>query len=195
MSFDDSKGSGDQELQQLYSESLQMIPDAVRSACRRYRYKPNKLELDGLVQRVRVKLFDDHYAALRSFKHQAPLKTWLQKVVNNLVSRYAQQQRRNVSLGRFSPDAFFSKATPEDRIISKEQKQRQEERLKAVLPKLTPRQRELYDLSCQDDLDDKEIAKRMGISPNSVSSLRRKLIEKLQRLLEQGDTDLSGRGE
>ncbi|GEM_PF-956746 len=194
MSFDDSKGSGDQELQQLFSESLPMIPDAVRKAFHRYRYKPNKLELDGLAQQVRVKLLEDDYAALRSFKHQASLKTWLQKVVNNLVSQYVRQQRRKVSLERFSPDAFFSKATPEDRIISKEQKQRQEERLKAVLPKLTPRQRELYDLSCRDDLDDKEIAKRMGIKPNSVSSLRRKIIAKLRKLLEEEEADLSGRG-
>ncbi len=166
----------------------------MRKAFHRYGYKPNKLELDGLAQQVRVKLFDDDYAALRSFKHLSSLETWLQKVAHNLVSQYVQQQRRKVSLERFSPDAFFSKATPEARIISKEQKEMLEKRLKAVLPKLTPRQRELYELSCQDDLDDKEIAKRMGIKLGSVSSLRRKLIEKLQGLLEEGEADLSGRG-
>jgi len=195
MSFDDSKGDGNQEIKQLFNESLPLIPDAVRKAFHKYRYKPNQLELDGLAQQVRVKLLDDDYAALRSFKHQSSLKTWLQKVVNNRVSRYVQQQRRKLSLGRFSPDAFFSKATPEDRIISKEQKRMQKKKLKAVLPKLTPRQRKLYDLSCQDDLDDEEIAKRMGIKPGSVSSLRRKLIEKLQKLFEEGEADLSGRGE
>jgi RNA polymerase sigma-70 factor (ECF subfamily) len=194
MSFDDSNGNGDQELQQLYSESLRMIPDAVRKAFHRYKYKPNKLELDGLAQQVRVRLLDNDYAALRSFKHQASLKTWLQKITNNLVSRYVQRQRRKVSLERFSPDAFFSKATPEARVISKEQKEMQKKKLKAALSKLTPRQRQLYDLSCQDDLDDEEIAKRMGIKPNSVSSLRRKLIAKLRRLLEEGEADLSGRG-
>jgi RNA polymerase sigma factor (sigma-70 family) len=194
MSFDDSKGNGDQELKRLFSESLRMIPDAVRKAFHRYRYKPNKLELDDLAQRVRVKLVDDDYAALRTLKHRASLKAWLQKVTNNLASPYVQRQRRCLSLGRFSPDAFFSKATPEDRAISKEQKEMRMKRLKAVLPKLTPRQRMLFDLSCQDDLDDKEIAKRMGIKPSSVSSLRRKLIEKLQELLEEGEADLPGRG-
>jgi RNA polymerase sigma-70 factor (ECF subfamily) len=194
MSFDDSKGNGDQELKQLFDKSSPMIPDAVRKAFHKYRYKPNKLESDGLAQRVRVKLLNNDYAALRSFHYQASLKSWLQKVVNNLVSRYVQQQRRNVSLDEFSPEAFASKTTPEEQIISEEQKEMRLRRLKAALSKLTPRQRMLFDLSRQDDLDDEEIAKRMGIKLSSVSSLRRKVIAKLRRLLEEGEADLSGRG-
>jgi RNA polymerase sigma factor (sigma-70 family) len=151
------------------------------------------LEFDGLVQQVRFKLFRDDYAALRSFDHRASLKSWLQKIVNNFVSRYVQQQRRNVGLEELPPDVLGSELTPEEQIIAEEQEEIWKKRLEAVLPDLTPRQRELYELSCQDVLDDKEIAKRMGIKPSSVSSLRRKMIAKLRKLLEEGETDLPGR--
>lgn len=176
MSSDKSKGKGDREIKQLFSESSPLIPDAVRWAFRRYRYKPNKLESDGLAQRVRVKLLDDDYAALRSFKHQAPLKSWLQKLVNNFVSRYVQRQRRNVGLEELPPDVLVSELTPEEQAIAEEQEVTWKKKLKAVLPGLTPRQRMLFDLSRRDDLDDTEIAKRMGISTDSVASLRRKMI-------------------
>jgi RNA polymerase sigma factor (sigma-70 family) len=176
-------------LPQLFDESLTMIPDAVRRACRKYRYQPNQLEFSGLVQRMIVKLFINDYVALRSFDHRASLKTWLQKIADNLVNRYVQQQRRNLSLEEFSTEVFASKATQEEQVISEEQKEMQEKRLKAALPKLTPRQRMLFDLLCRDDLDDQGIAKLMGVKLKSIYELRSKLIRKLQRLLEEDDAN------
>jgi RNA polymerase sigma factor (sigma-70 family) len=109
-------------------------------------------------------LLIDDYAALHSFDHRASLKTWLQKIANNLVNRYVQRQRRNLSLEELSPDIFVSEPAQEKQAISEEQEELREKMLKTALSKLTERQRMLFDLSRRDDLDDEGVAKLMGSS-------------------------------
>jgi len=187
---DDSKENGNQN---LFDESLPLIPNAVRNACRKYKYKANQLEIDGLVQRISIKLFLNDYAALRSLKDRNSLGPWLQKIADNLVKRYVQQQRRNVSVDGLPPDVFAIEATQEEQIISEEQKEARKKELEAALSKLTSRQRTLYELSCQDDLDDAQIAELMGIKLKSVQELRHRLKRKLQKLIGEGNADLPGR--
>ncbi len=191
MSSDGSKEYSDQEPKQLFDKLLPLIPNAVHSACHKYRYKPNDLEFDGLVQRIHIKLFIKNYAALRSLEHPDSLKLWLQKIADNLVERYVRQQRRNVSLEGFQPDAFAVRATQEEHLISEEEEEARKKRFKAALSKLTARQRLLFDLSYREEMKDAEIAKLMKITLKSVRELRYKLKMKLKRLLEKKDADSS----
>jgi RNA polymerase sigma factor (sigma-70 family) len=193
MNSDDSKEDDNQEIRNLFKKALLLIPDAVRIACHKRKYKANKLEIDGLRQQISVKLFKNNYAALRSLENHESLKPWLQKIADNLVANYAHRQRRNLSLEGFRPDAFPVKATQEEMVIAKEQRQLRKKKINAALSKLTPRQRKLYELSCQDDLDDARIAELMGIAVKSVRELRHRMKERLKVLVKEGDTDSPGR--
>lgn len=193
MNSDDSKEDDNQEIQNLFNQALLLIPDAVRIAFHKRKYKANKLEVDGLRQQISVKLFKNNYAALRSLENHESLKPWLQKIADNLVANYARRQRRNLSLEGFSPDAFPVKAPQEEIAIAKEQRQLQKKKLNAALSKLTPRQRKLYELSCRDDLNDARIAELMGIAVKSVRELRHRMKERLKVLVKEGDTDSTGR--
>jgi len=171
----------DGDYQQVISDLLPEIPNAVRLACMSHWHRADTGETEDLCQQVVLLLIRADYRCLRSFDHRrASLKTWLKVVVRNYVRRYRQSRKRLPNTEEIVAEALSYRPALETEILSKQRMKS----LDQAIGKLTEREKQLYELLCRDDLIDADIAERMGINPASVRRRRYDLIQKIKRLIE-----------
>jgi RNA polymerase sigma-70 factor (ECF subfamily) len=127
-------------------------------------------ELEDLTQEVFVRLCKDDFRLLRSYDPaRASLSTWL-TIVARSTARDGLRRRR--------ADAVPIDAVPEAQLAVDPVEP--VERLKLPDALLSPRQREILTMLYDREMDVAEIAKALGIDPQTVRSAHHKAMVKLR---------------
>jgi RNA polymerase sigma factor (sigma-70 family) len=162
---------------------LQELRQAVSQAYRCHRHRPRPGEVEEISQQIFSRLIEDNHRRLRSFDgERSSLQTWLHAIAKNHVSRHLRREGRIGSLADIKLDALLSPPPQEDACLSSERKSL----LQAAASELSPRERQMLELLCQDGLKDTERAKTLGIKPDSFRVLKHQLIKKLRGLVGGG---------
>ena len=106
MSKANAENSQDSTLNERLEQVIPLLGSVIRNACRRYRHPTSADEVARLKQRLILHLLENANA-LDGFRQQASLHTWLQKVANNYISRFLQQERRLTVLEDVLPALFI----------------------------------------------------------------------------------------
>jgi RNA polymerase sigma factor (sigma-70 family) len=164
-----------------FKSLLSQIRVQVCWTCRHYRPYPDRSVIDDLAQDVVVSLIKNDGHNLKSFEHRATEKTWLRVVVLHHVARHFKGQKPTESLEDLPIDSQpLQPPSQEDEVLFKELK----ELVERVQDGFTERERELLNHLC-DGLDDKEIAKRMGIAVRTVQRNKCVLYKKIKVIVRR----------
>lgn len=173
----DSPDTAISEIEKLFLDILPDIPSAVRQACQSLGHHPDKMEFDGLCQRIVMLLMNKDFHTLRSFDKRSERLTWLFTIAKRYILRLLQKQKREVHLEDLPLDSFIVQPDQEERLISEEM----EKLLQTAVSKLTKREQKLFRLITQ-GLKAEDIAKEMRIKKESVYPEKSALIKKLQNI-------------
>ncbi len=143
-------------------------------------YLRQKIEVDDVLQETFLKA----YASVSSFEYrgEGSLLTWLKRIAENLLLYWAREHRRTSQLPLV--DSVVAKqASPSRRLRQEERFQR----LQDVLSRLSDEQREVILLARVESVPIKEIAKRLGKTPDAVRQILWRSLQKLRASF--GDTE------
>ena len=141
-----------------------LILSAVRGAARA------GTELDDLVQEVFARLCKDNFRLLKTYDPaRAGLSTWL-TIVARSTARDALRRRR--------PEGVPLEAVPEAQLAVAPVEPVRKLKLPEAL--LSPRQREILAMLYDREMDVAEIARALGIDPQTVRSAHHKAMVKLR---------------
>jgi RNA polymerase sigma-70 factor (ECF subfamily) len=131
-------------------------------------------EVHDILQELFVRLCDNNFRLLKSYDpKRARLTTWLAVIARNMAIDYLRRCRlRYTILGEIpdkGPDERSIKCDADHIILSFD-----------VLP---PRQMMVMTLLYKKDMNIKEVAGFMGITEQSVRSMRHKAVKKLRRIV------------
>lgn len=96
------------------------------------------------------------------------------------VSNYVRSKKRAISLDEIPSGSIVCEPTQVDRLIALKRRGS----LGCAVPKLTARERQLFQLLCRDEVTAAEVAKEMGIKVESVHRRKHALIKKLQEIID-----------
>ncbi len=140
------------------------------------RFARDHAEAEDMLQEGFVRVFKD----LGQFRREGPLGGWIRRImVNTALSHLRKQKHFMSSIGDFEP--FEQVASGEVDIVSK----LEAERLTAVLQKLPPGYRTVFNLYAIDGFSHEEIAEQLGITIGTSKSQLFKAREYLKRLLDK----------
>jgi RNA polymerase sigma-70 factor (ECF subfamily) len=140
---------------------------------------PNPGEIEDLTQEVFVRLCKDGFRLLRSYDpSRAALSTWL-TIVARSTARDALRRRR--------ADSVPIENVPEAQLAVDPVEPVQKLKLPEAL--LSPRQREILGMLYDREMDVAEVARALGIDPQTVRSAHHKAMLKLRAHFK---TDLEG---
>jgi len=139
-------------------------------------------EIEDLTQDVFVRLCKDNFRLLRSYDPaRASLSTWL-TIVARSTARDGLRRRR--------PESVTIEAVPEARLAVDPIEPVGKLKLPEAL--LSPRQREILAMLYDRDMDVAEVARALGIDPQTVRSAHHKAMVKL-RAHFRADSERDGR--
>ena len=131
---------------------------------------PQPSEIEDLTQEVFVRLCKDNFRLLRSYDPaRAALSTWL-TIVARSTARDALRRRR--------AEAVPIEAVPEAQLAIEPVEPVQKLKLPEAL--LSPRQREILGMLYDQEMEVAEIARALGIDPQTVRSAHHKAMLKLR---------------
>ncbi len=165
------------EIEQLFLDTIPLIPPVVRQACQSLNHHPNQMEFDGFASRIMMLLMDNDFHTLRSFGNGSKPQTWLFTIAKRLILRRLKEQKRELPLEDLPPDSFTTQPVQEEKLIWEEE----EKLLQAAVSKLAKGERKLFGLMLQ-GVKAEEIAKELGIKKESVYPKKSALIKKLQKI-------------
>lgn len=116
-------------------------------------------------------LVDNDARLLRSFQGRSTLSTWLVSIARHQALMVARRPRPPV---RGAPEPA---SDPLEQVVRAEGAAR----LREALDALAPRERLLLSLHYRDGLSHAEIASVIGVSPNSVSPLLARALDRLKK--------------
>jgi RNA polymerase sigma factor (sigma-70 family) len=127
-------------------------------------------EVEDLVQEVFLRLCRDDFRLLRSYDPaRAQLSTWI-TIISRSTARDALRRRQ--------PVVMPLEAVPESRLAVEPVEPVQ--RLKLPEALLSPRQREILTMLYDQEMEVGEVAKALGIDPQTVRSAHQKAMVKLR---------------
>lgn len=163
----------------IFEEEVMPLLDGVICAAFRHCHQFASAEdRKRLRQRLSLHLLEKTKSRLGTFQQRSSLRTWLQKVANNYVSRFLQEERRYENLEAAPQSLFTLMPAQEDQVLQNEQRTL----LAKALKKLTQREQKLIELVRQ-GLSAKVIARRMEMGEASVYPRRCVVIDKLRALM------------
>ena len=140
-----------------------------------YRFVPNHEDASDLSQEVFLRAF----RALKKFRGQASLGTWLYRIgVNVCLNRLSQKVPRNEPLDEQAHVDTRSES-PSDRLMRGER----EGRVRLAVAQLPPRQRAALILRVYKELSHQEIAAALGTSVGAAKANVFHALRNLKRLL------------
>lgn len=158
---------------------LKLISAAVRRAYKIYHHCLNTADIDDITQSIALSLVKKYGHDLRSFERLLFERKWLLVVAKRATLRFWRGQKDLVSLEHMAPDDFACPPSQEEQVFLEEMNKLLDE----LVGELTGRKRQLIELMSQ-ELDDEEMAERMGIKVRSVYKARQRLREKITMLSE-----------
>jgi RNA polymerase sigma-70 factor (ECF subfamily) len=147
-----------------------LVASAVRGVAR------EAAEVEDLAQEVFLRLCKDDFRLLRSYDPaRAGLSTWI-----TIVARSTARD----ALRRHRPVVMPIEAVPEGRLAVDPVEPAQKLKLPEAL--LSPRQREILTMLYDREMDVAEVAKALGIDPQTVRSAHHKAMVKLRAHFKSG---------
>jgi len=178
----DSREPSDDDLENLFLQEIHpIISGVVRKVCASLRRHPDLIDADEFARRIAYLLWKNDYQVLRSFKHESEPETWLFTIAKRHILHELRERDGIVSLDDVPPDSLIAQPNQEERLTS----QYKEKALLAAISKLTEREQKLFGLLRQGRSTEK-IAEELGIKRRSASVMKRALIKKLRRIIEEG---------
>ena len=161
----DALARGDKEAWEAFVRRYAgLVAAAVRGVAR------EAAEVEDLAQEVFVRLCKDDFRLLRSYNPtRAGLSTWI-TIVARSTARDAKRRHR--------PVLMAIEAVPESRLAVDPIEPA--ERLKLPEALLSPRQREILTMLYDREMEVAEVAKTLGIDPQTVRSAHHKAMVKLR---------------
>ena len=161
----DALARGDKEAWEAFVRRYAgLVAAAVRGVAR------EAAEVEDLAQEVFVRLCKDDFRLLRSYNPtRAGLSTWI-TIVARSTARDAMRRHR--------PVLMAIEAVPESRLAVDPIEPA--ERLKLPEALLSPRQREILTMLYDREMEVAEVAKTLGIDPQTVRSAHHKAMVKLR---------------
>jgi RNA polymerase sigma factor (sigma-70 family) len=170
------------DMGKLFKNIYPDVSEVVRKVCIRLGRHPDQVDVDEIVQRMAYSFWKDDYRALRSFKRDSSLETWLFSIAKREVPHWLREQNRTESLEGKPSDSFIVRQRQEEWLLAKERK----EKVREAVSKLTEHDQKLYGLLCQ-ELSMEEIAQEMKVKSRSVSVMKWLLIKRLQKIIGLAD--------
>jgi RNA polymerase sigma factor (sigma-70 family) len=171
----------ERSLEQVVEAMYPHIFLMVRLALRLHNHPACEGEIEDLSHETILLLIEDDFRRLRTFDEtKASIKTWLKAVVMHQVGRHLQRQAIYELNGLSESDLIYDH---KNEAFAQEHKRAE---IQAALNKLTGRERQLFDLLCQDGMKVREIADVMGIQVDSVYRRKHALIQKIRFLVRAG---------
>ncbi|MCD7970669.1 MAG: sigma-70 family RNA polymerase sigma factor [Alistipes sp.] len=152
------------------------------SICQLYTQRTggNRDDADDLLQEVFIKV----YLKLHRYNPDYTFGQWIYTIARNTFIDYVRKRREDLSLDNF-PDGHptvspsSSTPTPEESIISSQQKAQLEQHLE----RMTPRYRKLIELRYFRDLSYEEIATELAVPMGTVKTQIHRAREQLCRFI------------
>ena len=146
--------------------------------------------LEDLHQEVFLSLFDNNHRKLRQYKgkNNCSLASWLRLIASRTAIDFLRKQRNPLYLDDAVEDKkklmenLVDESDPPDKSLEKEESY---QIFKNIIQELSPRDRYLFELSCGQELPDKEIAQIMNLSISAVYMRKSRIKKKLQVILEK----------
>lgn len=170
----------DAQVKELFARAEKLFDSAARFAFLNNKHSPSPEDVARLKQRLSLHLLEDDFRRLRSYDHRAKLETWLQAVANREASRFLRQENRHFSLDDAPPGIFLQPPTQEVLLLNKEQRRL----LEKVLPKLAPRQRQIFD-DWQQGVAAEKTAQGMNTKVATVHRQRQRVLQKIRELIQK----------
>jgi RNA polymerase sigma-70 factor (ECF subfamily) len=171
----------------LYGRYERLIIACVRKTLARYTAYLSEDDVEDIVSTVCLNLVKDDFRRLRAFDGTRGYKvsSWLGLIATNTcLDALRRREPRHTSMDRGGPDDEPLQVADPGRDAQAELARAEEQRaLLAAIDALTPSDREFFDLMWDVELAPEEIARRLGISVNTVYSRKNKLREKLARAI------------
>jgi RNA polymerase sigma factor (sigma-70 family) len=180
MSLPDFNPTTPIDLEKLVAILLPNIHGAVRWSCLRRQGRIHEDEVDDLSQQIILKLVEDDFRRLHSFKRRSSFKTWLQAVINRHVHKCLCRRKRAENLDEVDQRALIY-SPPQDQDIYAVEKQ---ELLFRALGMLSEQERLLYHLWFVSELDPIKIAAVLGNEVRIIYKRKQTLVLKLARFVQ-----------
>ena len=186
----------------FYKRYDRLIITCLKKVLHRYTALYGEQDLEDMVNTVCLNLIKDDYHKLRAFDPTRgyKLSSWVGLIATNTAHdalRRREPIHQRLDAGHQgdddAPPVQFADdgALPGDALETREQW----DTLCAAIRELSPADQEFLTLYYEQELEPEDIARRMGISVNTVYSRKNKVREKLRRIVEQmfdGKTAASG---
>jgi RNA polymerase sigma factor (sigma-70 family) len=162
----------------LVTNSRPQIVNAVRIACRKYKYHATPEEMEDFIEQIIVLLLEDDCRRVRTHDpSKSSFKTWLQHVANHYVSRQLQKNHVAESLEDYLLTLSYA-PKQEKELLRKEQRAILED----AIDKLSLHDQRIARLKLR-EVPDEEIAKELNIKAVSVGREWRGIKTKLMGIM------------
>lgn len=141
-------------------------------------------EADEIAQEVFVRLARDGARSLRAFGWRCSLKTYILTLAASCaIDRFRREGRAGARIVRWARarEAAPSSTDPAEELLAGET----EEAVREALGRLPPRDRLLVEMRFWRGLENAEIARALGTSPDAVRSALRRALEVLEKRLKK----------
>ncbi len=166
------------ELQELVQASRPVINQAVIVACRKYLPHADPATIEDLIGRVIVHLLEDNCRRLQSFENRSQLKTWLYRMAKNVVINHASRQKISKNLDDLTMEVLAVLPCQEELVYLHEE----QKIISHALQSMSEKDKKLWALLCNEDLDDHQRATVLGIVYPQFRKHNYNLINKLRRV-------------
>jgi RNA polymerase sigma-70 factor, ECF subfamily len=176
----------------FYKRYDRLIITCIRKVLHRYTALYGEEDIEDMTNTVCLNLVKDDYHKLRAYDPTRgyKLSSWVGLIATNTAHdalRRREPIHQRLDAGHESDDDAppvqyaDDGALPADRLETREQW----DTLCAAIRELSESDQEFLTLYYQQELEPEEIARRLGISINTVYSRKNKVREKLRRIVEQ----------
>lgn len=163
----------DTKFKNIYST---MWSKMMKQVCLKYTKDTNKAE--DFCQNGFIKVYQN----LNKYDESGSLEGWVRRVINNSI--LDELRKEKMSFVDKGDDGFdFSKLDMSDEEY--DESEFNIEDVKKILPKLPPSYRTVFKLFYFDELSHQDIAKKLGISPNTSKTNLMKARAKIKSLLQK----------
>jgi RNA polymerase sigma-70 factor (ECF subfamily) len=149
------------------------MPEIYKSVCRTIRYYGSGEDPNDMSHTAFLKLLDNDFKALKSFKFQSSLKTYVSVIAANETIRQLRKK---------TPKSLDASG-----LLSELEMRQEAERIEEVLPeaisKLEPRDRLVIKSFYEKGMSYNQLAKLLGVSHNTVGSVLARARERLKEII------------
>ena len=170
--------------EKLVLEYWDMMPAIIRKAFRVRHARYSAQDIEDLRNEVFVRLFENAKKKLKQYddSYGLSLKGWVILIANQTVGMYLRKKDRNGYLGKGS----FDELTEEIGISENEKRYEARDmliRIENAMTRLSSSEQLAIRLLFEDSLSLQDAAKVMNRTPNNLSQIRFRAVEKLKKII------------